>query len=407
MKKQTIRDIDVSGKRVLLRVDYNVQFDNGNILDDHRLVESLPSIELLREQGAKIIICSHRGRPGGEVVEELSNAPVARYLGNLLGMDVRFVDDCIGPKVEEAAAALGPGDVLLLENVRFHPGEEANDPGFAEQLARLGDVFVCDAFGAAHRAHASVVGVAKLLPAVAGLLMERELKYLERVTERPERPFAIILGGAKVADKVAILENLAERADLIVVGGGIANTFLKAQGIDVGASLVENDRIDDAHAVMRMAAERDDLRLLMPTDVIIADPGGENVNNVSVNRVPPGFRILDLGERTLQDIRESLQGMRTVVWNGPVGFFEREPFDRGTMEVARMIADLRDAVTVVGGGETAAAVARAGVKDRLSHVSTGGGASLEMLQGIVLSGVDVLLDRAETEAASSSSTGQG
>ncbi len=400
MKKQTIRDIDVTGKRVFLRVDYNVQFDNGTILDDHRLVESLPTIEFLREHGARIVICSHRGRPGGEVVEELRNAPVAKHLGRLLDAEVRSVDECIGPKVEEAVAALEPGDVLLLENVRFHPGEEANDPELARELARFSDVFVCDAFGTAHRAHASVVGVARLLPAVAGLLMKRELEYLEQVTEHPERPFALILGGAKVADKVAILENLAARADLIVVGGGVANTFLKAQGVDVGASLVENDRIDDAHAVMRMAAERDDLRLLMPTDVVIADPGGGNVNNVSVNRVPPGFRILDLGERTLEDIRESLRGMRTVVWNGPVGFFEREPFDHGTLEIARMLAELEDAVTVVGGGETAAAVSRAGVKERIDHVSTGGGASLEMLQGVVLPGVEVLRDREETGAAS-------
>jgi phosphoglycerate kinase len=398
MKKQTVRDIDVSGKRVFLRVDYNVQFDDGNILDDHRLVESLGTIQLLQEQGAKIIICSHRGRPGGEVVEELRNAPVARHLGKLLDCEVRSVEECTGPAVEEAAAALEPGGVLLLENVRFYPGEESNDPAFAEQLARLADVFVCDAFGTAHRAHASVVGVAKLLPAVAGLLMERELKYLERVTERPKRPFAIILGGSKVADKVLILEHLCERADLVIVGGGVANTFLKAQGIDVGASLVENDRIEDALAVMRMAANRDDLRLLMPTDVVIADPGGGNVNNVSVNRIPPGFRILDLGERTLQDIRDSLQGMETVVWNGPVGFFEREPFDRGTLEIARILADL-DGVTVVGGGETAAAVARAGVKERISHVSTGGGASLEMLQGVTLPGVAVLMDREEEPAA--------
>lgn len=393
MQKQTIRDIDVSGKRVFLRVDYNVQFDNGTILDDHRLRESLSTIRALQEAGACIVICSHRGRPKGTVVEELRNEPVAQHLSTLLGEPVAYVPDCIGPEARAAAEALQPGEILLLENVRFYPQEEANDPEFARELAALGDIFVCDAFGTAHRAHASVVGVAQYLPAVAGLLMEHELNYLERVTTRPERPFAIILGGAKVTDKLKILEHLCENADLVVIGGGIANTFLKAQGIDVGASLVEDVCIDEAHAIMRLASQRDDLRLLMPTDVVIADPAGENVNTVSVNRVPPGFRILDLGPRTLEDIRHSLTSMKTVVWNGPLGFFEREPFDRGTLEVARILGDLEDAVTVVGGGETAAAVKRAGVQDQVSHVSTGGGASLEMMQGIVLPGVAALLDR--------------
>ena len=393
MHKQTIRDIDVSGQRVFLRVDYNVQFDDGQILDDMRLRESVPTIRALQERGAKIIACSHRGRPQGKVVEELRNAPVAAHLSKLLGQEVKALRTCVGPEAEAAVAAMEPGDVILLENVRFHPEEEENDPEFARQLASLADIFVCDAFGTAHRAHASVVGVAQHLPAVAGLLRERELDYLEQVIE-PKRPFAIILGGAKVSDKIGILENLAQHADLIIVGGGIANTFLMAQGIDIGSSLVESDRIDEAFNVMRTAALRDDLRLIIPTDVVIADPGGERVNTVSVNRVPPGFRILDIGRQTVEDVREALQEMNTVVWNGPVGFFEREPFDRGTIELARILAFLPHAVTVVGGGETAAAVQRAGVADRISHVSTGGGASLEMLQGIQLPGVAVLRDRA-------------
>ena len=393
MHKQTIRDIDVSGQRVFLRVDYNVQFDDGQILDDMRLRESVPTIRALQERGAKIIACSHRGRPQGKVVEELRNAPVAAHLSKLLDQEVKALRTCVGPEAEAAVAAMEPGDVILLENVRFHPEEEENDPEFARQLASLADIFVCDAFGTAHRAHASVVGVAQHLPAVAGLLMERELDYLEQVIE-PKRPFAIILGGAKVSDKIGILENLAQHADLIIVGGGIANTFLMAQGIDIGSSLVESDRIDEAFNVMRTAALRDDLRLIIPTDVVIADPGGERVNTVSVNRVPPGFRILDIGRQTVEDVREALQEMNTVVWNGPVGFFEREPFDRGTIELARILAFLPHAVTVVGGGETAAAVQRAGVADRISHVSTGGGASLEMLQGIQLPGVAVLRDRA-------------
>ncbi|TAK75285.1 MAG: phosphoglycerate kinase [Dehalococcoidia bacterium] len=395
MQKQTIRDIEVTGQRVFLRVDYNVQFDDGAILDDFRLRESLPTIRDLQERGAKVIVCSHRGRPGGRVVEELRNEPVARHLSTLLGKTVKSVRDCIGPEVEHAVAAMQPGDVLLLENVRFYAEEEANDREFSRKLASLADIFVSDAFGTAHRAHASVVGIAGYLPAVAGLLMERELDYLGRVAENPERPFAIILGGAKVSEKLAILRHLSAQADLICIGGGIANTFLKAQGIDVGASLVEDERIEDALEIMRQAARRDDLRLLMPTDVVIANAAGERINTVSVNRVPPGWRILDLGRQTLDDIREALAPMKTVVWNGPIGFFERPPFDKGSIDVARILADLVGATTVVGGGETAAAVARAGVSDRISHVSTGGGASLEMLEGRTLPGVAVLRDCVE------------
>lgn len=394
MDKKTVRDIDVSGKRVFLRVDYNVQFDeNGQILDDFRLRESLPTIRYLVERGARIVICAHRGRPGGKVVEELRNAPVAAHLASLMEREVQSVTECIGPAAEAAVGRMEPGDLLLLENVRFYPQEEANDPQFARQLASLADVFVSDAFGTAHRAHASVVGVGYYLPAVAGLLMERELQYVGMVATNGEPPMAVILGGAKVADKLGILKNLVDRTSLICVGGGIANTFLRAQGIDVGASLVEADRIDDAHEIMRLAASRDGLRLLMPTDVVISDASGTRINTVSVNRIPPGFRILDLGRQTLEDIREALAPMKTVVWNGPMGFFEREPFDRGSIEVAKILADLVGATTVVGGGETAAAVAKAGVSDRLSHVSTGGGASLEMLQGVALPGVEILRDR--------------
>lgn len=394
MEKMTVRDIDVSGKRVFLRVDYNVQFDDdGQILDDFRLRESLPTIRYLVERGARVIICAHRGRPGGQVVEELRNAPVAAHLSSLLECEVRSLKECVGPSVEAAVAEMQPGDLLLLENVRFYPQEEANDPQFARQLASLADVFVSDAFGTAHRAHASVVGVGYYLPAVAGLLMERELTYVGRVATDGEPPMAVILGGAKVADKIGILKNMVDRTSLICVGGGMANTFLRAQGIDVGASLVEADRIDDAHEIMRLAASRDNLRLLMPTDVVISDASGTRINNVSVNRIPPGFRILDLGRQTMEDMREALAPMKTVVWNGPVGFFEREPFDRGSIELAKILADLVGAMTVVGGGETAAAVAKAGVSDRLSHVSTGGGASLEMLQGMALPGVEILRDR--------------
>ena len=392
MKKQTIRDIDLQGKRVFLRVDYNVQFTDGRILDDHRLRESIPTIWALQGAGARIIICSHRGRPGGEVVEALRNEPVAAHLSTLLESEVKSVSVCVGPEAQAAADALQPGEILMLENVRFHSEEEANVDEFSRQLASLADVYVSDAFGTAHRAHASVVGVPKYIPGVAGLLMEREVDYLTRVTEDPQRPFGLILGGAKVAEKLSILNYLCDIADVICVGGAIANTFFAAQGIDVGGSLAERDRIDDAFSVMRQAAERDNLRLVLPRDVVISDPSGDIIEAVSVNRVPPGFRILDIGPETIEDFRAALAPMRTVAWNGPMGFFEREPFDHGSLEVARILASLPDATTVVGGGETAAAVARAGVADQISHCSTGGGASLRLLEGRSLPGLEVLAD---------------
>ena len=394
MQKQTIADVNLVDKRVLLRVDYNVQFDDsGAILDDHRLKESIPTIRALKEQGARIVICSHRGRPNGVVVEELRNGPVASHLSALLGEEVLSLDDAIGPPVSAVVDSMKQGDIVLLENVRFYPGEETNDPGFARALSELADVFVSDAFGTAHRAHASVVGVGFYLPAVSGLLMQKELDYLNQVTESIERPFGIILGGGKVSEKLRILGHLADKADVICVGGGIANTFLQGQGIDVGDSLVEESRIDDALSLMRIASGRKDLKLVLPTDVVISDSSGGVVSTVSVNRIPPGFRILDLGRQTLEDIREALRPMRTIVWNGPVGLFERSPFDTGSIELAKILADSVAATTVVGGGETAAAVAKAGVADRLSHVSTGGGASLKMLEGTLLPGVEVLLDK--------------
>ncbi len=392
MRKQTIRDIDLHGKRVFLRVDYNVQFVNGRILDDHRLRESIPTIWALQGAGARTVICSHRGRPGGEVVEELRNAPVAAHLSSLMEQEIRSVTECIGPEAKAAVDALEPGEIVLLENVRFHPEEEANDPEFARALAELADVYVSDAFGTAHRAHASVVGVPQHLPGVAGLLMEREVDYLSRVIDDPQRPLGLVLGGAKVTEKLAILDHLCDQADVICVGGGIANTFLMAQGIDVGASLAEPDRIEDAFNVMRKAAQRPDLKLVLPRDVVISDAAGETVDAVSVNLIPPDFRILDVGPDTIDDFRAALAPMRTIAWNGPMGLFEREPFDRGSLEVARLLADLDDATTVVGGGETAAAVARAGVTDRISHCSTGGGASLQLLEGRSLPGLEALID---------------
>lgn len=394
MKKKTIRDIDLKNQRVLLRVDYNVQVEDGQIVDDTRLRESLPTIRELRKAGACVIICSHRGRPRGGVDESLRNAPVALHLTELLGVPVRTAQDCIGPEAEAQAAALRPGDVLMLENVRFHPEEEANNDEFARALARLGDVFVNDAFGTAHRAHASTVGVTRYLPSVAGLLLEREVDYLTKVTDSPERPFGIVLGGSKVSDKIAILENLTKCADVICIGGAIANTFLKARGIDVADSLVENDGLAGARYIMALAEHRGDIEIVLPSDVVVAfgQAEGALVRTVSVAQVPVNWRILDIGHGTVQSFATALQRCKTVVWNGPMGLFEREPFDRGSLAVARVLGELRSATTVVGGGETVAALRRAHVADRISHVSTGGGASLAMLQGKPLPAVDALLD---------------
>ncbi|MSQ42108.1 MAG: phosphoglycerate kinase [Dehalococcoidia bacterium] len=394
MKKRTIRDIDVAGKRVLLRVDYNVQVDHGAVVDDHRLRESVPTIQALRAAGACTAICSHRGRPNGVVMESLRNEPLARHLSGLLGVPVATARDCIGPEVDAAIRALRPGELLLLENVRFHAGEEKNDPGFARQLTAIADIYVNDAFGTAHRAHASIVGVSRLLPAVAGLLLEREVDYLTRVTVNPERPFAIVLGGAKMSEKLEILLHLCGLADVICIGGGIANTFLKAQGMDVQDSLVEDDKLDVAREILARVAARPGQQLLLPTDVVVSygSPDSGNVMTVPATQVPSGWRILDIGVDTVEAFGRALRPVRTVVWNGPMGMFEHDRFAQGSLELARIFGWLR-ATTVVGGGETAAVVARAGVADRISHISTGGGASLAMLEGKPLPGVEALLDR--------------
>ena len=393
MNKKSIRDIELYGKKIFLRVDYNVQFSGDRILDDHRLRESIPTIQYLRDKGARIILCSHRGRPAGQIVEELRNDLVAKHLSSLLGTLVKACPVSIGPQAQDDADALEPGELLLLENVRFHAEEEDNDDVFAQQLASLADIYVSDAFGTAHRAHASVVGVPKYIPGVTGLLLEREVEYLTKVTDDPQKPLGLVLGGAKVSEKLSILSFLSDRADVICVGGGIANTFLAAQGIDIGGSLAEHDRIDDAFLIMRKAAERDDLKLVLPRDVVISDPSGEIIEAVSVNRIPPEFRILDIGPETIDDFRAALTPMSTIAWNGPMGFFEREPFDVGSLAVAKILADLQNVTTVVGGGETAAAINRAGVLEDISHCSTGGGASLQLLEGRILPGLEALPDK--------------
>lgn len=400
MKKKTIRDIDVGDKRVFVRVDFNVPMDDPSagsgqapkILDDGRIKAALPTIENLWERGAKIILASHMGRPKGERKTELSLWPVAQRLQELIGHEVRTTGCCVGPEVQEQAHALRSDEILMLENLRFHAQEEANDPEYAKALASLGEVYVNDAFGAAHRAHASTEGITRWLrPAVAGLLMEKEIDYLSRAVHDPKRPYVAIIGGAKVSSKMAVLESLLDRVDKLLIGGGMANTFFKAEGFEVGESLVEDDYVEAAKDVMQKAEEKG-VRLLLPTDVIVAErfEVDSPAKRVSVKDVPAGWRIMDVGETTIDVFAAALKGARTVVWNGPMGVIEMAPFSHGSHRLAGVIANLKDADTIIGGGETAAAVEQVGMADRFSHVSTGGGASLEFLEGKELPGVAAL-----------------
>ncbi len=390
MNKKTVKDIDVSGKRVLVRADFNVPLDEaGEITDDTRIRAALPTIEYLRENEARVILCSHLGRPKGKVVDKLRLTPVARRLSQLLNVEVTKTGDCVGRKVESVVAEMKPGDVVLLENLRFHPEEEANDLDFARQLASLADIYVNDAFGTAHRAHASTAGVAQFLPAVAGFLMERELTFLGNALANPTRPFVAILGGAKVSDKIGVIENLLPQVDKLIVGGGMANTFFKAQGHNVAESLVEDDKLDLAKKLLNRAGDK----LLLPTDVVIADAFAADANHrtVPVTSVPAGWRILDIGPASVKAFKKTLRTAKTVVWNGPMGVFEFPAFAKGTVAIAKALADI-DATTIIGGGDSAAAVEQAGLSDAMTHISTGGGASLEFLEGRVLPGVDVLQD---------------
>ena len=392
--KKSVRDIDVAGQRVLVRVDFNVPFDRkGGIADDSRIRAALPTIRYLLDQGALVILCSHLGRPDGKVVESLRLRPVADRLAALLGKPVKTTSDCVGAEAEAAAAALQHGDVLLLENLRFHAEEEANDKAFARALASLADVYVNDAFGTAHRAHASTAGVAALLPAAAGFLMLREVEELGNVLSNPARPMAAILGGAKISSKVAILRNLLPRVDCLLLGGGMANTFLKARGAGVGDSLVEDDYLETAREVMA-EAESGGVPLLLPTDVVVADAFAADARHrtVSVHDIPDGWRIMDVGPDTLNTYREALDDCKTIFWNGTLGVAEFPAFAEGSLSLALALADL-DARVVVGGGETAALVEQAGLRERYTHVSTGGGASLEFIEGRTLPGVAALQDR--------------
>ncbi len=394
MKKQTVREIEVAGKRVLVRVDFNVPLDKvrGKVTSDQRLLAVLPTINYLAEQGARVILCSHLGRPNGKVREELRLAPVARRLSELLGRVVIYVQDCIGPQVERQVAQLREGDVLLLENLRFHPGEEANDPDFAKALASLAEVFVNDALSCSHRAHASTVGVTRYLPAVAGFLMEKELDYLGKVLTIPARPFAVLIGGAKVADKIGLLEKIYQKVDVLLIGGGMANTFLKAQGWEVGNSRVEEDKLESArHLLQEVSNNRG--QLLLPSDVVIArESDSGEARTVMVGEVPPGWQILDIGPQTVQQFAKELKRSRLILWNGPMGVFEQPAFARGTWAMAEILAGL-EATTIVCGGDSAAALEKLGLTSNMSFVSMGGGASLRFLEGATLPGVAALLDR--------------
>ena len=390
MNKRTIRGINMDGKRVLVCVDFNVPLKDGAVADDTRIRAALPTLKYLLEQGAALLLCSHLGRPKGRVVPELRMDPVAQRLEELLGRPVNKLDDCVGPQVEAAAQALQPGQVVLLENTRFHPGEKANDPAFARQLASLAQVYVNDAFGSAHRAHASTEGVARYLPAVAGLLMEKELEFLGRATQNPEHPYVAILGGAKISDKIDVIDSLLQQCDRLLIGGGMANTFFRAMDLEMGDSLVEEEVVPIARSLLEQAKSR----LVLPVDVVIADAFDNDATSrtVAPNEVSVGWRILDIGPKTVATFESALGAAKTVVWNGPLGVFEMPNFAKGTFAVARLLASM-DAVTIIGGGDSAAAVRQAGLVEKMVHVSAGGGASLEFLEGKTLPGVAVLADR--------------
>lgn len=400
MDKMTVRDIDVANKRVLVRVDFNVPLDdNGQITDDTRIRASLPTIQYLLGQNAAVILMSHLGRPKGKPDPKYSLAPVAVRLQALLGPDVPviFVHDCVGNAVKDADSALETGEALLLENLRFHPEEEANDPNFARELASLADIYVDDAFGSAHRAHASTEGVAHDLPAVAGLLMENEISIMSKALDNPERPFVAILGGAKVSDKMGVIGNLLNKVDTLIIGGGMANTFLNALDFPVGKSLVEDDRLKDAEALVGEAGLKG-VTLMLPSDVVIADDFSPTAQTriVDAHQVPAGdWRILDIGPETASQYGEVIRAAKTVVWNGPMGVFEMQPFAQGTFAVAQAVCEATrsGATTIVGGGDSVAAVEQMGLAGCITHISTGGGASLEFLEGRELPGVAALQNK--------------
>jgi phosphoglycerate kinase len=390
MNKKTVKDIDLKGKRVVMRVDFNIPMEAGAVTDDKRIKAALPTIKYVLEQGAALILMSHLGRPKGGFDPEFSLKAAADVLAGHLGVKVGMAPDCIGPEVEKMAAALKPGEVLMLENTRFHPEEEKNDLDLAKKMASLGDVFVNDAFGSAHRAHSSTEGIARFLPAVSGFLMEQELEYLGRATSNPEHPYIAILGGAKISDKILVVENLLAKCDKLIVGGGMANTFLAAKGLNMQDSLVETSAIEIAKGILG----KHQSKMILPVDAVIADKFDAEANSqvVDVDKIPTGWRMLDVGPKTLDLYKQTLNGVKLIVWNGPVGVFEMPKFAAGTFALAKMLAE-SGATTVIGGGDSASAVKKAGVAKQMTHVSTGGGASLEFLEGKQLPGVAALLDK--------------
>jgi len=395
MNKLTIRDIEVDNKKVLVRVDFNVPLDanTGAITDDSRIRATLPTIKYLTDRKARVILCSHLGRPKGKVVEQLRLTVVARRLSRILGQTVKVANDGIGPEVDKAVGNLKSGQVLMLENIRFHPEEEANDAAFAQRLARLADVYVNDAFGACHRAHASIVGVARYLPAVAGLLVEKETEILDSILANPHHPFAELSGGAKVSDKIGVLENTMDKVDYLLIGGSMAATFLKAKGCEVGLSLVEDDKLDFAARLMKDVAQQG-VELMLPVDVVIADKlsAEAEIKTVSIKNIPADWRIVDIGPKTIKNFSEELRKCRTIFWNGPMGVCEMPRFAKGTQAMARLLAGLR-ATKIIGGGSTAEVVTAMKLADKMTFVSTGGGASLRFLGGEKLPGIEVLLNR--------------
>jgi phosphoglycerate kinase len=398
MNKLSIRDLDMGNKRVFVRVDFNVPLEGGRVADDTRIRETLPTLEFARKRGARLVLASHLGRPKGTPNPKYSLRPVAAKLAELLGAPVEFAADCVGADAESKSRALANGGLLLLENVRYHAEEEANDEKFSRQLAALCDgLFVCDAFGSAHRAHASVVGITRFVKqAAAGLLMERELAYLGKALSNPERPFVAVLGGAKVSDKIEVVENLMRVADAMLIGGGMAYTFLKSQGLPVGKSLVETDKLDLARKLIEDARQKD-FRLLLPSDHVVGAEfkADTKTQTTSVNATPEGWMGLDIGPETIAKFSAELGRAKTIIWNGPMGVFEMPAFARGTLEIARAVAaaTAKGATTIVGGGDSVAAIHAAGLADKISHISTGGGASLEFLGGRKLPGVEALSDK--------------
>ncbi len=390
MNKKTVKDIDIKGKRVLMRVDFNVPMQDGKVTDDKRIKASLPTIQYVLDQGASLMLMSHLGRPKGGPDPEFSLKAASEVLSSLLGKPVKMAPDCVGPEVEKMAKALKPGEVLMLENTRFHAGEEKNDLDLAKQMASLGDVYVNDAFGSAHRAHSSTEGVARFLPAVSGFLMEQELEYLGRAVSNPEHPYVAILGGAKISDKILVVETLLSKCDKLIIGGGMANTFLAAKGYAMQDSLVEAGSIDTARSILSKAGNK----LLLPVDAVIADKFDANANNkvVDVDKVPAGWRIMDIGPKSIEAFKAALNGAKLIVWNGPMGVFEMPKFAEGTFAIAKLLA-ASGATTVIGGGDSASAVKKAGVAKQMTHVSTGGGASLEFLEGKELPGVAALMNK--------------